>query len=470
MQATTPPLPVARKSRRRWRLIGAFALLLIATPFAYHFVAGWLRDRELEQIYREMDAEDPHWRWPDLIAQIPAPPPDDRNAAVQLLKVCDLLKKTPFNAVAKKTKSRDNRARMSADQVQVLRGAFSRLDANAVNEARKLKDMPEGCMAIKPAENPLQIANPRANEKVAVMRLLQHDAMLRGHDGDLNGAVESCQALLLAANASNDDPTLMTQLIRSHSQELAVNAIERTLGQGDVSDKYLKQLQAALTREAESQGLYQSMRGERAFIHAEYMMFRDGKITDAKLLEAMDYDNRIPKPFRYLFPSAFVRNYPERLRWQNELVRATKLPEEAQTEAFRKLEEKVRTNLGASPSYGFILGPAKDLKATQTRLRCAIAAVAAERYRLKHEKTWPRGLDDIVKEGLLKEMPKDPYDGKPLRFKRTPTGVVVYSVGPDMIDNGGKFAPANPPAAGTDIGFELWDRRGVPPPAAEEMP
>jgi hypothetical protein len=120
--------------------------------------------------------------------------------------------------------------------------------------------------------------------------------------------------------------------------------------------------------------------------------------------------------------------------------------------------------------FGYILPTVLQLRETQARLRCAIAAVAAERYRLKHEKTWPGGLDDLVKDGLLKEVPKDPYDGKPLRFKRTPTGVIVYSVGPDMIDNGGKVGPATPGAAGTDIGFELWDRRGLPPPAGEEMP
>jgi hypothetical protein len=211
------------------------------------------------------------------------------------------------------------------------------------------------------------------------------------------------------------------------------------------------------------------MRGERAFVHSGYMRLRDGKITDAKLLEATDYDNRIPKPFRYLFPNKFARDYPERLRLQNELVRATQLRDEAQAEAFRKVETKVQANPRLK-EIGYILGPVLQLRETQARLRCAIAAVAAERYRLKHEKTWPGGLDDLVKDGLLKEVPKDPYDGKPLRFKRTPTGVIVYSVGPDMIDNGGKVGPATPRAAGTDIGFELWDPRGLAAPVNEERP
>jgi hypothetical protein len=196
-------------------------------------------------------------------------------------------------------------------------------------------------------------------------------------------------------------------------------------------------------------------------------MFREGKITDAKWLEAMDFDNRIPKPFRYLFPNTFARDYSEILRLQNELVRATKLPDEGQTEAFRKLETKVQAN-SRPKAIGFIIGPALQLRETQARLRCAVAAVAAERYRLKHENAWPGGLDDLVKDGLLKEVPKDPYDGKPLRFKRTPTGVIVYSVGPDMIDNGGKLGPAN--AAGTDIGFELWNHRGLAASVDEQRP
>ena len=126
---------------------------------------------------------------------------------------------------------------------------------------------------------------------------------------------------------------------------------------------------------------------------------------------------------------------------------------------------RANSNLKA---IGYILPTVLQLRETQARLRCAIAAVAAERYRLKHEKIWPGRLDDLVKDGLLKEVPKDPYDGKTLRFKRTPTGLIVYSVGPDLIDNGGKLGRATPRAPGTDIGFELWEHRSRAAPVDEE--
>jgi hypothetical protein len=102
-------------------------------------------------------------------------------------------------------------------------------------------------------------------------------------------------------------------------------------------------------------------------------------------------------------------------------------------------------------------------------LRTAALAVAAERYRLKHGQ-WPSGMPELVREGLIKEECTDPYDGKPLRWKRTPTGLIIYSIGKDKIDDGGKLNRDNPSAAGTDFGIELWDisLRRLPAPATAE--
>ena len=67
----------------------------------------------------------------------------------------------------------------------------------------------------------------------------------------------------------------------------------------------------------------------------------------------------------------------------------------------------------------------------------------------------------------LKQVPLDPYDGKPLRYRLRADGAVVYSVGPDLIDDGGKFVRigrlgrkwgAKPSEwEGLDIGVHLWD-------------
>jgi hypothetical protein len=37
----------------------------------------------------------------------------------------------------------------------------------------------------------------------------------------------------------------------------------------------------------------------------------------------------------------------------------------------------------------------------------------------------------------LPAVPADPFDGQPLRFKPTPDGLVLYSIGRDRKDDGG---------------------------------
>lgn len=68
-------------------------------------------------------------------------------------------------------------------------------------------------------------------------------------------------------------------------------------------------------------------------------------------------------------------------------------------------------------------------------LSCALLAVAAERYRLKHGH-WPQRSDDLLPD-FLSVVPFDPFDGKPLRTKRTEQGIIIYSVGDNGRDDAG---------------------------------
>src|SRR5262249_3732604 len=102
---------------------------------------------------------------------------------------------------------------------------------------------------------------------------------------------------------------------------------------------------------------------------------------------------------------------------------------------------------------------------TQAQMRCAIVAVAAERYRLKFGK-WPESIDTLVDEKLLKAVPLDPYEpGKPIKLNLSVDGLVIYSVGLDGVDNNGALNREKPMEPGTDLGLQLWDpaHRRQPP-------
>ena len=65
----------------------------------------------------------------------------------------------------------------------------------------------------------------------------------------------------------------------------------------------------------------------------------------------------------------------------------------------------------------------------------ARVALAATHYRLKHGKHADR-LDELVPQHLDR-VPRDPFDGQPLRMRREGKGVLFYSIGRDLTDNGG---------------------------------
>jgi hypothetical protein len=98
---------------------------------------------------------------------------------------------------------------------------------------------------------------------------------------------------------------------------------------------------------------------------------------------------------------------------------------------------------------------AEAARRKQTQMRCLMVLLAVERYR-REKGAWPATLADLTPK-LLKAVPLDPYDGKPIRYKKLADGVIVYSVGPDGKDDGGILNRDNPIKPGTDLGLQLWD-------------
>jgi len=75
----------------------------------------------------------------------------------------------------------------------------------------------------------------------------------------------------------------------------------------------------------------------------------------------------------------------------------------------------------------------------RTHADCRITDVfiAVERFRRNHDRQPPPSLEALVPD-FLPELPIDPFDGLPLRFRLDSTDVVIYSIGSDRKDNGGQ--------------------------------
>ena len=69
------------------------------------------------------------------------------------------------------------------------------------------------------------------------------------------------------------------------------------------------------------------------------------------------------------------------------------------------------------------------------------AALAVQRYRLKYQK-FPKDLATLVPE-YMAVVPVDPFDEEPIHYVMQKKGFIVYSVGEDGQDNGGRERDPN---------------------------
>jgi hypothetical protein len=76
------------------------------------------------------------------------------------------------------------------------------------------------------------------------------------------------------------------------------------------------------------------------------------------------------------------------------------------------------------------------------RIRVARAVLAIEHYRRENAESLPPDLSALVPR-YLSTIPTDPFDGKSLRFKKLSKGYVIYSIGSDGTDDGGKEPVTN---------------------------
>jgi hypothetical protein len=76
---------------------------------------------------------------------------------------------------------------------------------------------------------------------------------------------------------------------------------------------------------------------------------------------------------------------------------------------------------------------------TLASIELASTALAVERFRHRRGRL-PASLTEIAPE-FLEKLPADPFDGAPLRYRVLSQGYILYSVGRDGHDDGGRESP-----------------------------
>jgi hypothetical protein len=484
----TSSLSIKKKPRRwrRWLLaiaLGLFGLVVSGCASVWWRLV-WEQSQgreELAAVIAETDEKDPRWRW-EAIEEDRAPISDAENSMLVMKKLTDSFGKwqptelkLPDGQPVYNSDYPSNR-RLDEQHLMLIRKELGKRE-QSVALAVSLQNYPRGRASFELTTDMLSTLLPHVQPVRDVARLLALDVERLVHGTPTDRAADRIRAMLRAAAGLRDDPFLISLLVRMACRKVAVDSTERLLGMSELSDEACRTLSIQFAEELPAADLLASLRGERALYHRLFENLEHGQLTVGEFF-ARSEGNSNSKPDVSLRLGGFLYSYrlPEDhatlLRWFDEACDIARLPSQEQLEAWNLFELKIRAvRSTASPDKRLILStlllPAVK-KVGQATLRdqvlvvCAETALATERFRLAH-KRWPKSLDEL-RPAFLAQLPRDPYTGESLRYARRDDGVVIYSVGPDLQDDGGDILRYRP-QGNYDIGLRLFDpdKRNLPP-------
>jgi hypothetical protein len=358
--------------------------------------------------------------------------------------------------------------RLARPNYEALRNGLEELGPQLA-EARKLADLPRGRHRTRyVVTTDLPGTSATDQEKTRrVATLLGYGALRRTEEGGAAGALADCRAIVNAGRSIGDEPETLSQLYRVMAVSLACTVAQRMLAQTEPPDADLAALQRLLEDEDAFPGLLVSLRADRAWLHDTFTKVQSGIVTPTRGESFPGLAGR----FVYAYRRSRLRaDHPPALSLLTRYIEAARLPESEQPAAVAALDAETlalrRPDAEDFASFDSGSRLVRSFRRTHACLRSMIVCLAAERYRRAHGR-WPEAPADLVP-GQLAAVPVDPFDARPLRYRRLADGIVVYSVGQDGADNGGTFDEEAPSRAGTDVGYRLWDPdwRRQPPQAA----
>jgi hypothetical protein len=267
-------------------------------------------------------------------------------------------------------------------------------------------------------------------------------AVCAAEQGKADTAAEILAMGFQLTSSMNPDATLLEHMIRHAAEARLCQTVEQCLSRTSFRAPALVRLSDSIALERDrvwSDHLrVEHCIGLWSFEHIQ----SGGKIEDItgadreplwkRMVQWFNFDGKrrvFYSDADYLF---YVRTIPERLRISG-------LPASQLLTAFHRDRQHYASNVVSEWGFAvYTLGPQSVRSHVEgsTRLVVLKTALAVEQYVAVNPNKELKGLNDLVP-ALLPSVPLDPFDNKPLRYKKLPRGYVVYSIGADGVDNGG---------------------------------
>jgi hypothetical protein len=267
------------------------------------------------------------------------------------------------------------------------------------------------------------------------MMLLNLETIWHAENGQYHSAANSVMSGFSLARSLANEPVIVPQLVRMACNSLSISGIERCINRTTFTDEQLADIDRCLIDAEDHSNLARAYIGDRCH-------FLDA-LKKPESLEFVITSHDMPiTPFLDLYKALGLADMDAilYLDFIDGYIEITKLPLHQHKKASDVLDARLASLSNIHVLLHMLLPIRSRTAAIElrsvARLRAARAGLAVERHRLAAGKL-PDSLTELVPV-YLESIPKDPFDGNELRYKKLEAGFVVYSIGEDMSDDGGK--------------------------------
>jgi hypothetical protein len=381
----------------------------------------------------------------ELNAYYPAVP-DNENAALKMAGAFALM----TNYIDRRSgevasiKFPQRKATLTPEQLELVAG-YCVMNSNALALVREAIKLPR-CRYPMDLSWGAATLLPHLAKLKKLSLLAEYQTLL-----DTNGSAAAISVIIGMARTLDTEPTIISKLVRIAMLNMAEIALERRLNAGELDEVELNHLSQLFAEAAKTNQMANGLIGERAMYFQYFRM----SLAEIKRLANSGDDNSseqagppLPgsQPFIFKLTGFFERDLRFYLHaMETNISLASTFPKNISmiTNVDEQIFQTIRHNyyiLSAMllPALGnAIVKEANGL----AQVRSAQTALAVERFRLAHGRL-PENLNELVPQ-FLPAVPVDPFDGQPLRYHHLTKGYVIYSVGQDGHDDGGREKAAD---------------------------
>jgi hypothetical protein len=276
--------------------------------------------------------------------------------------------------------------------------------------------------------------------------------------GDVVEATRSCDVILKLAHTLDDEPVLISQLVRTAIVRIAVRNLECQLCARQLSEAEINHWLPAFAEVQRTNQMTTALIGERAMVIQAFRsdVFKNWPTpeSDEKVVKKPRNASGIERAL--IFASGFFeRDLNFTLETMASAIDYSRKPapeDFAADTVFRRKGAEASRKLYLLSS---MLLPAYSRVIMRHETEMASLELAQAALRIEKALLLQGHIPQDAEEAANSNgWPMDPFAGEPIKYKRTTKGYVLYSLGSDKIDDDAKEEPYRPkPTDRWDITF-----------------